>query len=70
MEFLNGERERKPFECKIRVSIANDYEVRVYEGNTAYRHEVNALIMAIEGCCNITTFQKIDSNEEIYWRLW
>lgn len=70
MEFLNDERESKPFECKIRLSVTNDYEVRVYLGNSAYKHEVNALIMAVEGCQKISAWLTIDSKGETYWRLW
>ena len=70
MEFLNNGRERKLFECKIKESILNDYEVRVYLGNSAYKYEVAALVQAIEGCLLVTAWQYVDDDGEIYWRLW
>ena len=70
MEFLNDGRERKPFECKIRQNLVNDYEVRVYLGNTAYKHEVGALVMAIEGCQRVSAWQRVDEDGEIFWILW
>lgn len=70
MEFLNGDHERKPFVYKIGVSLGNEYEVRIYIGNTAYMHEVLAFIAAIDGCLTMPAAQKIDGNGEIYWRLW
>lgn len=70
MEFLNDGRERKPFECKIRVGLTHDYEVRVHLGNTAYKHEVGALVMAIEGCQRVNAWQRVDDDGEIYWVLW
>lgn len=70
MEFLNDGRERKPFECKIQERMGNDYEVQVYLGNTAYKHEVGALVMAIEGCQRVTAWQNVDDDGEIYWNIW
>ena len=70
MEFLNGDLERKPFECEIRENIADGYEVRVLTGNSAYDHEVNALVMAIDGCQHVTAWQEVDENGKILWKIW
>lgn len=70
MEFLNEGHEHKPFECKICENAAEGYEVRVYLGNSAYRHEVDALVMAIDGCRHMTAWQRVDDEGNIYWKIW
>lgn len=70
MEFLNDEQKNKPFKCEIRDNLAEGYEVRVHKGNTAYDHEVNALVMAIDGCLPVSAWQEVDENGKIYWKIW
>lgn len=70
MEFLNDGQKNKPFECKICENVVDGYEVRVYVGNTAYDHELNALVMAIDGCLPVSVWQKVDENGKFYWKIW
>lgn len=70
MEFLNNGRERKPFVYQMIEGVCQDWVIHVNSGNTAYRHELNAMIMALEQCLLVGAWQESDDDGKVYWRLW
>ena len=70
MEFLNVDRENELFKCEIDERMEKDFAIYVTTENSAYKHEVNALIMALDGLLNIAAWQELDDNNNIVWRLW
>lgn len=70
MEFLNNGRERNPFECQIVERFGQDYAIYVKCGNYAFAHEVNALVMVLDGCQNIACNQEMDDDNSVIWHLW
>lgn len=70
MEFLNNGRERKPFVYQMVKRFNQNWAIYVKSGNTAYRHELNAMIMALDGCLSVGAWQEKDDDNDIVWRLW
>ena len=71
LKWMQSERNSKLFNVTIveRGFKDDPYEVHVSCANTAYRHEMNAIVMAMDGCGMCVTYMQYNELEGEYWNL-
>lgn len=47
-----------------------DWKVKVRLTNSAFTHELNALMMVVNNTMPKSCYQWIDDDEEILWKIW
>ena len=68
-EFIQSERESQLWHVETIEVSKYYYHVKVASRNTAYRHELNALAMVLEGCGICCARIENDPDEDLCWIL-
>lgn len=68
-EFIQSNRESSLWHVELIEAYNKDYRVKVASRNTAYRHELNALVMVLDGCGVCCTMVDNDPDENLCWEL-
>lgn len=58
------------WQANPRLYFEKEWCIEVELTNTAFRHELNALMMVINSTIVADCHQRIDNNGEIIWAIW
>ena len=58
------------WEAELHTYYEKEYKVIVKLNNSAYRHELNALMMVINNNVTSSVYQEVDDEGEIIWKVW
>lgn len=58
------------WEAELQHHFEKDWKVEVRLNNSAYRHELNALMMLVNSTITVSVFQEVDDNKQIVWKIW
>lgn len=66
-EIIQKKRESNLWHVELLEAYNKDYRVKVACRNSAYRHELNALAMVLDGCGVCCTMVDSDPDEDQSW---
>ena len=58
------------WEAKLDLYFEKEWKIAVKLNNSAYRHELNALMMLINNNVTSSVYQEVDDEGEIIWKIW
>lgn len=58
------------WEAKLHPYFEKEWKIEVKLNNSAYRHELNALMMVINNNVTSSVYQQMDDEGEIIWKIW
>ena len=70
INYFANEMAKNVWEAETEVHYKTDWEIKVYLKNSAYRHELSALMMLINSTITVSVFQEVDDSKLIFWRIW
>ena len=70
LNFFSNENYCYCWESEASNYFEKEWKVEVRLTNSAYRHELNALMMLINNNVTSAVYPEVDDNQKIYWKIW
>lgn len=70
INYFANEYQNKVWDAKASNYFENEWKVEVRLNNSAFQHELNALMMIVNNNVTSAVYQEVDDNKEIYWKIW
>lgn len=70
INYFANEMRDNVWEAEVKAHFTKNWVVKVHLNNTAYRHELNALMMIVDNTITASVFQEVDKENQIIWRAW
>lgn len=58
------------WEAEVSKFSGKEWQIKIKIKNSAYLSELHALMMVISYTITPSVYQRVDENNEIYWKLW
>lgn len=70
INYFANEWRTNAWEAELHPHFENKWKIVVKINNSAYRHELNALMMVINNNVTSAVYQEANDKGEIVWQIW